>query len=458
MGIGFRRPQFGLRSRVALAFGSLSMLVALLVAGGTFQFTSSYLIAQRETSALTRAVFNARSLDAAIAGGEAPGRALNSLPVVGSSQALLRVGDTWYARGVSVASDQLPDSLIKVTLAAEGAHQRFEVGGTPYLGVGVYTPSGLYFELFPLTELSDTLSRLARYALSLIIAAFVVGGGMGRYLGSRLLRPLVRMGAGARRLAAGDLSVRLAESGDPDLDPLADSFNEMAEAVASRIERERRFVANVSHELRSPLTTVVGTAELLESHVDRMSPRDAKLVTGLASQSRRLSSILLDLLEISSVTARAPVQADATDIAGKIEAILADRQLPANLLSGARPVVVTDGRRVERIVGNLVDNAGKHAGGVRAIAVTGFTQAGGQQLVRVDVDDAGPGIDPAAADRLFEPFVRGGRATEARVDGAGLGLAIAQEQAQAIGGTLVAGRSPFGGARFTLTITDRTTS
>lgn len=432
------------------------MVVALLVAGGTFLFTRNFLINQRESSALTRAIFDARSLDSAIAGGEAPGFALFSLPVVGSSQALLRVGDTWYTRGVTVGS-QLPDSLIEVTLAADGGHQRFEVGGTPFLGVGVNTPSGLYFELFPLTELSNTLSRSASYVFSLVIAAFVVGGGMGRYLGSRLLRPVDRMGLGARRLAAGDLTVRLPESGDPDLDPIADSFNEMAQAVASRIERERRFVANVSHELRSPLTTVVGTAELLESHVDRMSPRDAKLVTGLASQSRRLSGILLDLLEISSVTARAPVQADATDIAAKIEAILADRRLPASLLSGARPVVVTDGRRVERIIGNLVDNAGKHAGGVRAIEVTGITKPGGAQSVRIDVDDAGPGIDPAAAERLFEPFVRGGRATEARVDGAGLGLAIANEQAQAIGGTLAAGRSPFGGARFTLTIADWTT-
>ncbi|MGV1003457.1 MAG: ATP-binding protein [Candidatus Nanopelagicales bacterium] len=451
-----RLPGFGLRTRVALALGLLSMLVALLVAGGTFLFTRSYLINQRETLGITRSAFNARSLDSVIAGGELPGAAMASLPVAGSSQALLRVGDTWYTRGVTVSPDQLPESLVDTTTASQGAHQRFRVGGIPYFGVGVYTASGLYFELYPLTDLEQTLTKAASFLLTLVFAALVLGGGLGRYLGSRVLQPLTRLGRGARRLAAGDLTVRLPYVGDPDLDPISESFNEMAQAVASRIERERRFVANVSHELRSPLTTVVGTAELLESHVGLMTPRDARLVTALARQSRRLSNILLDLLEISSVTARAPVQADATDIGSMIEAILADRNLPAWLLSGARPVVVTDGRRVERIAANLIDNAGKHGGGVKAIAVSAATDAHGETVVRIDVDDAGPGLDAEAAERLFEPFVRGERATEQRVDGAGLGLAIAHEQAQAIGGRLSAGSSAFGGARFTLTITDWT--
>ncbi len=439
--------RFGLRSRVALVFGVLSMVVALLVASGIYLVSRTYLTNQRQSAGLTRALLDARSVDAAIAGGAKPGEALNQLPVVGSSQALIRVGRTWYSRGATIASGQLPVSLIDRVLSEGGGQQRFVVGDQYFYGVGVYTRSGLYVELFPLTDLLETLRNGALLLAGLALMAFLVGGGIGDYLGGRVLRPLQSLSAGAQRLAAGDLSVRLPDTGDPDLDPISESFNEMAVAVASRIERERRFVANVSHELRSPLTTVVATAELLEAHREGFSPREARLVTSLATQSRRLTRILLDLLEISSVTATAPVQKDATDVAALIEQVLVGRNLEVGLLQGDRPVVVTDARRVERVMGNLIDNATRHGDGVRQILVVV-----GEDGVRIHVDDAGPGITEDEAERLFEPFARGSRVTERRVEGAGLGLAIVREQAQAIGAHITVETSPYGGARFTFAL------
>ena len=437
--------RFGLRTRVALVFALLAMVVALLVSSGIYLFSRAYLTNQRQATGLTRAVLDARSVDATIAGGIQPGEALNSLPLVGSSQALMRVGRTWYSRGSTVSPEYIPTSLIDTTLSTGGGQQRFSIGTEPYYGVGVYTRSGLYVELFPLTDLRDVLDDARMSLFLLAIGAFVVGGAIGRYLGDRLLRPVQRLGAGARQLAAGDLTVRLPETGDPDLDPISDSFNEMAVAVASRIERERRFVANVSHELRSPLTTVVGTAELLEEHKENFAPREARLVSSLAGQARRLTRILLDLLEISSVTAAAPVQRDATDLAGLVEGVLSSRNLDTRLLAGDRPIVVTDARRVERVMANLIDNAVRHADGVRQVLIVATPER-----VCLHVDDGGPGIDPGNADRLFEPFTRGDHAVEHRTEGAGLGLAIVRDQAAAIGGTISVGGSPFGGARFTL--------
>jgi signal transduction histidine kinase len=436
--------RFGLRSRVALVFAVLSMVVSLVVSAGLYLASRSYLLNQRQAEAQTRAVLDARSVDAAIAGGTQPGEALYQLPVVGSSQALMRVGRVWYSRGSSVSPADIPTSVIDMSLSTGGGQQRFAVGEQPYYGIAVYTRSGLYVELFPLSEFEEILDDARVGLVFLSLASFVIGGAIGRYLGGRLMRPLERLGDGARQLAAGDLSVRLPDTGDPDLDPISDSFNEMAVAVASRIERERRFVANVSHELRSPLTTVVGTAELLEQHRDSFPPREARLVTSLAGQARRLTRILLDLLEISSVTAAAPVQRDATDLAALAESVLVSRNLDPALVVGDRPVVVTDARRVERVLANLVDNAVRHGDGLRQVLV-----GAGSRRIRVHVDDAGPGIE-GDSDRLFEPFARGGRAEERRVQGAGLGLAIVREQAGAIGATVAVGRSPFGGARFTL--------
>lgn len=436
--------RFGLRTRVALVFAVLSMVVAVLVASGIYLVSRSYLTNQRQSAGLTRALLDSRSVDAAIAGGTQPGEVLSQLPVVGASQALMRVGSVWYSRGSTVAPSDIPVSLIDLTLTEGGSQQTFAIGDQYYYAVAVYTRSGLYVELFPLSELLETLRNGALLLVLLALGAFVVGGAIGRYVGGLLMRPLRRMGSGARRLADGDLTVRLPDTGDPDLDPISDSFNEMAVAVASRIERERRFVANVSHELRSPLTTVVATAELLEEHHDTFPPREARLVTSLATQSRRLTRILLDLLEISSVTARAPVQRDATDIALLIEGILNGRNLETDLLHGDRPVVVTDARRVERVMANLIDNATRHGHGVRQILMVA-----GDGRVRVHVDDAGPGVDPDEVERLFEPFARGAGVAERRVEGAGLGLAIVREQSEAIGGRVTVGASPFGGARFT---------
>lgn len=437
--------RFGLRTRVALVFAVLSMIVAVLVASGIYLISRSYLTNQRQSAGVARALLDARSVDAAIAGGTQPGEVLNQLPVVSKSQALMRVGSVWYSRGSTIAPSEIPESLINLTLAEGGGQQTFAVGDQYYYAVGVYTRSGLYVELFPLTDLLETLRNGALLLVALALGAFVVGGAIGRYVGDRLMRPLRQMGAGARRLADGDLSVRLPDTGDPDLDPISDSFNEMAAAVASRIERERRFVGNVSHELRSPLTTVVATAELLEAHRDSFGTREARLVTSLATQTRRMTRILLDLLEISSVTATAPVQRYATDLAELIETVLVARSMSTELLHGDRPVVVTDARRVERVMANLIDNATRHGDGVRQILI----MVGGGR-VRIHVDDAGPGLAPDVVESLFEPFARGSDVAERGVEGAGLGLAIVREQSEAIGGRVTVGSSPFGGARFTL--------
>lgn len=437
--------QFGLRTRVALVFAVLSAFVAVLVASGIYLVSRTYLTNERQSIGLTRALLDARSVDTAIAGGSQPGEVLSQQPVIGQSQALMRVGTVWYSRGSTVAPSEIPESLIDLMLTEGGAQQTFAIDDEYYYAVGVYTRSGLYVELFPLTDLLETLRNGALLLVLLAVGAFLLGGAIGRYIGGVLMHPLRQLADGARDLADGNLDVRLPDTGDPDLDPISDSFNDMALAVASRIERERRFVANVSHELRSPLTTVVATAELLDQHRDTFRPREARLVTSLATQTRRLSQILLDLLEISSVTATAPVQRDVTDIAGLVEGVLAARNLEVGILAGDRPQILTDARRVERVVANLVDNATRHGDGVRQVLVI----AGGGR-VRIHVDDAGPGVRPEEAERLFEPFARGSDVNERRVEGAGLGLAIVRDQAAAIGAHVTVANSPFGGARFTL--------
>lgn len=435
----------GLRSRVVLTFGLLSLTVALLVSLSTYFFARSYLLSQRESAGITRALLDARSVWAALDNGADPGDAVAEVPAVGGAQALVRVDGTWYARGVSLSPDDVPAELMDLAAASGAAYQRFAAGEAPLLGIAVARGDDLYLELAPLAELDDALRSAGWFVAVVSLLSLGLGAALGAWAATRLLRPVRGLSTGASRIAAGDLSARLEPTSDPDLEPLTDAFNEMADAVEQRIARERRFVANVSHELRSPLTAVLGTAELLDNHRGSLPPRDAELVSGLVAGARRLSRTLVDLLEISGGTDGHPVQAEAVDVSLIAAALLAERGLPESTLLGDRPIVRTDARRVERVLANLVDNADRHGGGVCAIVLEQTPLD-----LRIHVDDAGPGVPQESARQLFEPFARG-RAPGA-AEGAGLGLAIALESARAVGGDIVVGRSPQGGARFTLVL------
>lgn len=433
--------RFGLRTRVALAFGLLSFVIAAAVAVATYGFAQWYLLNQREDAALTRALLNSRAVAASLDAGTTPTQALEQIPSVGSSQALLRSADTWYTAGVTVPPDALPVGLLETAAADGGAQQRAAIGGEPYYVAALQLPETMYVEVFSLADLDLTLGIGAWLLSGLTVAAAALGALIGRYTVGQILRPLKTLGAGARRIASGDLGTRIPLTSDADLDPIATSFNEMAEAVQSRIQRERRFSANVSHELRSPLTSVVGTADLLDRRREELPEREGRLIGILVEQVHRMSQMLLDLLEISRIGADDPLQVESVDVQTLCLDVVRVRNLADALVTGGTPVIRTDARRFERIIGNLVDNAQRHGGGVVGIDVQDH---GGR--VRVCVDDNGPGISQEELERLFEPFTRGEGAQH--TSGAGLGLAIANEQASLLGATLGVQDREGGGARF----------
>ncbi len=437
--------RFGLRTRVAIAFGLLSLVIAAAVSSATYFFASYYLLNQREDAALTRALLDSRAVGAQLSTGATPTEALEQIPSIGASQALVRVAGTWYTPGVTVPPDALPVGLLETAASDGGAQQRADIGGEPYFVVAVQLTDAMYVEVFSLQDLNRTLT----IGGWLLIVQTAIAGGLGaligRYTVGQILRPLRRLGAGARRIASGDLGTRIDETGDRDLDPIAGSFNEMAEAVQSRIQRERRFSANVSHELRSPLTTVVGTADLLDRRREELPEREAKLIAVLVEQVHRMSQMLLDLLEISRIGGDDPIQVESVDVSLLCLDVVRVRNLPDALVTGDKPVIRTDGRRFERIVGNLVENAQRHGSGVEQVRVERLAET-----VRVYVEDRGPGIDPAQLDKLFEPFSRGEDAHH--TSGAGLGLAIAREQANLLNAELIVENREGGGVRFIVEI------
>lgn len=432
-----------------MAFGLLSLVIAGAVSGATYSVARWYLLNQREDSAITRAVLDSRAAEAALAAGLNPTDALVQIPSVGTSQPMIQVDGIWYTSGVTVPPDALPPSLLDTAATDGGAQQRTTIGDEQYLLVAIEIPDALYVEVFQLRDLSLILTIGGWLLVLQTLAAGLVGVFIGRYTFGQIIRPLSRLGAGARRIASGELSTRIPLTKDPDLDPIAASFNGMAESVQSRIQREQRFSANVSHELRSPLTAVVGTVDLLEKNMDQLPEREQRLITTLQGQAMRMSQMLIDLLEISRIGSDDPPLIESVDVKTLCLDAVHVRDLPEELVVGQSQSVKTDTRRFARIVGNLIDNANRHGGGVQCIRI-GTTQRDGVRLVQVRVEDGGPGISAEEVDRLFEPFARGEDAK--KTSGAGLGLAIAHEQAALLGINVIVDQEFSDGACFVIEI------
>jgi two-component system, OmpR family, sensor kinase len=268
------------------------------------------------------------------------------------------------------------------------------------------------------------------------------------------LRPLRHVGAVAQRIAAGDRRLRLRpRRQDTELGRMAASFDAMVdsleEAVTSATRSEaamRRFLADASHELRTPIAALQATAEtLLREQPPR--PRRDQLEAELARGTERLGRLVDDLLNLARLEANEPLRAEPVDLTRVSESLVAETRArtPASI-SIAHPgqaMVIGDPDALTRALRNLLDNA------VRAGGDDGTIRLELQRsptAVRATVSDDGPGVPPEARDRIFEGFVRLNGSSSA---GTGLGLAIARAIARQHHGSVTCDACDLG-ARFTL--------
>jgi two-component system phosphate regulon sensor histidine kinase PhoR len=216
----------------------------------------------------------------------------------------------------------------------------------------------------------------------------------------------------------------------------------------------RDFVANVSHELKTPLTAIRGFAETLRTSELPEAQRSAFLDV-ILRHAERLARLIDDILELSRVEGRQqPFVATDVDVARVAALLLRDlspqleaRLIQAELAPGARGVALADRRAVEQILGNLLENASKYTepGGRIEVRVA---EAGSQ--IRVEVADTGIGIPPEDLPRIFERFYRVDKARSRDLGGTGLGLAIVKHLAQAQGGEVSVRSRPGEGSTFTV--------
>ena len=456
------RNRLGLRARVTAAFAVGALALSCVMAGITYFAARQSILAERQATAQHQAFVNASLVERSLRSSRSDlTQLLESVDTLPGSRSVLHTGGQWYATSISVSERTLPRALRATVSGGSAATQRFVASGAPQFAVGVPLPSvkSQYFEVFSLAEVASTLRTLAAALGAAALVTVVGGAALGRWASRRTLRPLAGVTDAAVAIAEGGLGTRVDAGDDADLQALASAFNRMATNLQQRIEREARFTSDVSHELRSPLTTLSASVAVLQAHRDELEPRAQRALSLLDADLDRFRRMVDDLLEISRFDAGSaelalddvdPVELVRHALAGASPAAGADVPVDVDPRAAALRLRV-DKRRFERVVANLVDNAARYAGGVRRVLVLPGRPGGDGRVgsVRVVIEDNGPGIPPSERDRLFERFYRGELAgRRATGDGTGLGLSLVAEHVRLHGGSVWIEDAPGGGARF----------
>jgi signal transduction histidine kinase len=294
----------------------------------------------------------------------------------------------------------------------------------------------------PLLETAG-VALVASLALAWLVSRWVAG-------------PLQRVSRAARAVASGDYSHHVPPGGPVEVQETARAFNEMVRRVEAGQQAQRDFVANVSHELKTPLTSIQGFAQAILDGAASDVPAQqhaAQVIYDEAERLRRLVGNLLDLARLDA--GQMTFERHPVDVAMLLRAVTerlslraAEKGVHVEVMTTVLPSIVGDGDRLAQVFTNLLDNALKHTPSGGRVTVQGESSAG---WVTIHVDDSGPGIPPEELSRIFERFYQVDKARpggEGR--GAGLGLAISREIVQAHGGKLVAQSVPERGSRFSV--------
>ncbi len=311
------------------------------------------------------------------------------------------------------------------------------------------------------------------------VVAWLVSLVLGVLIARSIARPLQRIAAAASAVAAGDYEHRLEENGPPEIKRVASSFNLMMGQVKANQQAMRDFVSNVSHELKTPLTSIQGFSQAImegATQDEAARRRAAGIIHEEAGRMARMVEDLLDLARIESgqvVMHKTPL--DLTQIlSGTIDRLLpqaAQKQIKIVKQWNSLPQVVGDGDRLAQVFTNFLDNAVRHtpaggqititgqiapglprprrvrAGLVRPDATTTTSERG--DFVSISIADSGPGIPPEDLGRIFERFYQVDKSRK-RGRGTGLGLAITKEIVEAHGGYVRAESVESVGTKFTV--------
>lgn len=355
---------------------------------------------------------------------------------------------------------EVPDTVLTATETTSGAWkapsgQTFVFVSYPTQTLGLSSGGGttVYHILIatPRRGVLATWGLLLRPLAWAGLVAFVVSLVLAAAIGRSFYRPVQRVTEAAQQIADGTYDLQVPVEGPPELKRMAKAFNTMASQVRVSQQRLRDFVADVSHELKSPLTSINGFAQALLDGTAADESTRVRAAEIIRDQSRRVASQVDELLDLSRIQAgRVSFSMETVDVGDVVNRAVEVFGFRADEcgMAIARAVqpglrVRGDSDRLEQVVSNLLDNALKHA---PQGSTVGLSASQDGTWIEVSVTDEGPGIPEDKIEHVFERFYQG---TGVRT-GAGLGLAIAREIVVAHGGSISVANARGSGAVFTV--------
>jgi signal transduction histidine kinase len=328
--------------------------------------------------------------------------------------------------------------VVRAQMANESSVIRREEAKEPSDGKG---EGGSHFS--PIKDAQSDVEKTFFFVGGATLLAALLAGYL---LARRTAAPLRRFAETAAEVDAGDLTPRLEPGPEAasELRTVADAFNHMLDRLEDAFARQRRFVSDASHELRSPLTAIRGQLEVL-ARSEAPDAAEVRRVERLAlAEMARVERLVEDLLALARLD---------EGVGPELQELAADSFLRELIGAGAEGVEVgelaagslrADPDLIAQVLRNLIDNARRHAGAAGRVAVSSAAVPGG---LRVRVDDDGPGIPAAERERVFDRFHRTEAARDRASGGSGLGLGIARSILASHGGRIWIEDSPLGGAR-----------
>ena len=381
--------------------------------------------------------------------GPGPGNFDQPLVVSGSTAAGASVSvepstGVFVAGNGDVITYTLAPRAVDDSAAVDRGHGVVAVAQTFELPNGRRVQVGVSMPLLAVSDGLDAVRTVLWFAVPALTAAI---GAITWLVTGRALRPVRAITAQTRAISASNLSDRVpVPTAHDEVHELASTMNDMLARLDASHQQQRQFVADASHELRSPVA-----ASRVQLEVGLANPADtdwSATATAVLAEQRHLGSLVDDLLALGRLDEGgigSTAEVDLDDVLGR-ESV---RPQPVPLVvDECQPVrLVGNEQLLTRLVRNLIDNAARHT----ATDVHVALRRNGQSAT-LDVDDNGPGVPPADRERIFQRFTRIDEARGRTDGGAGLGLAIAREVARAHGGDVRCDDSPRGGARFTVTL------
>jgi two-component system OmpR family sensor kinase len=302
----------------------------------------------------------------------------------------------------------------------------------------------------PLADVTDNVALIRRQILIAGAIALAAAALVAFWAAGAVSRRLNRLRRAAEQVADGDFTQQIPIDSQDELGQLARTFNEMQRRLARLDSTRKEFIANASHELRTPIFSLGGFVELLETENPTASER-RQFVSEMRGQIERLQKLTIDLLDLSRLDAdemeisleRVDLQLLAKQVANEFEPAAGAHRSKLEIRGRGEAVALADPGRTSQIIRILIDNALTHTEEGTKVTVTAVRGRGTAELI---VGDEGRGIDPRALDRVFDRFYTGDTSS-----GSGLGLAIADELAARMGGELEVA-SQRGYTAFTLSL------